>query len=125
MNAVYALTCLCGEDVSKQIKMKQRIRVMPCPYIKLIRDFLFLIRFDLRLDVASSVWLKSGSINVGSLSFAPRATILDWRLDNGASLEAGIGGISGEGPRIESALRDFGRRIVDARRSLLGIGPEK
>lgn len=68
-----------------------------------------------------------GSTRVGSRSFAPRACILDapivmrfWAME--LELRVGTGGArSGEGPLIESRPRDFGRRMVDARRSFCGL----
>jgi hypothetical protein len=70
---------------------------------------------------------NGGSTRVGSRSLAPRATIFDWRWGKPmvlARFNAGIGGgaISDDGPFEGSPPRDFGRRIVDARRSLLGSG---
>jgi hypothetical protein len=64
-----------------------------------------------------------GMTSVGSISLAPRATILElWRCCSMLALKAGTGGaMSGDGPRDMSLWRDLGRRMVDARRSLLGL----
>jgi hypothetical protein len=90
-----------------------------------INDLRFLsVRF-LKLAIGSSSVSdgQGGSTRVGSRSFAPRACILDapivmrfWAME--LVLMVGTGGArSGEGPLIESRPRDFGRRMVDARRS--------
>jgi len=63
-----------------------------------------------------------GRTSVGSISLAPRATILVMRFcDTALGLKVGSGGaVSGDGPLVESPWRDFGRKMVDARRRRLG-----
>jgi hypothetical protein len=91
-----------------------------------ISDFRFLSFLLLKLLIGSSSVSEGhgGMTRVGSRSLAPRACILLMRLLAAMLLVVmvGIGGAtSGDGPLIESPCRDFGRRIVEARRSFCGL----
>jgi hypothetical protein len=96
--------------------------------MKSISDFRRRIARLLTLDMGSSVSLPGhvGMTRVGSRSLAPRATILPMVVARFCcmvlTLSCGTGGaFSGVGALLESPPRDFGRRIVDARRSLFGL----
>jgi hypothetical protein len=67
---------------------------------------------------------QGGRTSVGSISFAPRATILPMVVDRFCCmvLSCGTGGaISGVAALMESPPRDFGLISVEARRSFLGL----
>jgi hypothetical protein len=94
--------------------------------MKSISDLRRRIARLLMLDVASSLSIPghSGMTSVGSRSLAPRATILPMVVERFCCmvLSCGTGGaFSGVGTRLDSLPRDLGRRMVDARRSLLGL----
>jgi hypothetical protein len=90
-----------------------------------IKDFRFLSVLLLKLAMGSSSVSEGhgGKTSVGSLSLAPRACILVMRFCAIVlALKVGTGGAnSGDGPLLASLWRDFGRRIVEARRSFCGL----
>jgi hypothetical protein len=94
--------------------------------MKSMSDFLRRNARLLILAIGSSVSPsgQGGRIRVGSISLAPRATILPIVVDRFCCmvLSCGIGGaISGVTVLTESPPRDFGLISVEARRSLLGL----
>lgn len=95
--------------------------------MKSISDLRRRIARLLTLDVASSSFGgNSGMTRVGSRSLAPRAVILPRVVARFCCIVLALiwgsgGAISGVGALLESFPRDFGRRIVDARRSLFGL----
>lgn len=82
--------------------------------------FLILLLFMLLMGSSSLSDGHGGITRVGSISLAPRATILVIRFV--LSPKVGIGGAtSDDDPLGISLWRDLGRNIVDARRSLFGL----